>query len=65
MSAICYISVRGICTSPSESGPPPLSGVGRGPRVVVSTAAFHARARGSFPCLGGLNEIEMFFPIHS
>ena len=27
---------------------------GGGPRVVVSTAAFHARARGSVPGLGGL-----------
>ena len=27
---------------------------GGGPRVVVSTAAFHARVRGSVPGLGGL-----------
>ena len=27
-----------------------------GPRVVVSTAAFHARVRGSVPGLGGLRE---------
>ena len=27
---------------------------GRGPRVVVSTAAFHARVRGSVPGIGGL-----------
>ena len=33
---------------------------GRGPRVVVSTAAFHARARGSVPGLGGLKETKMF-----
>ena len=36
----------------------PLTGahgsVGGGPRVVVSTAALHARARGSVPGLGGL-----------
>ena len=32
--------------------------VGGGPRVVVSTAAFHARARGSFPGLGGLKETK-------
>ena len=31
-----------------------------GPRVVVSTAAFHARARGSVPSLGGLKETKMF-----
>ena len=29
---------------------------GGGARVVVSTAAFHARARGSVPGLGGLKE---------
>ena len=28
--------------------------MGRGPRVVVSTVAFHARVRGSVPGLGGL-----------
>ena len=27
--------------------------VGGGPRVVISTAAFHARVRGSVPGLGG------------
>ena len=31
---------------------------GGGPRVVVSTAAFHARHRGSVPGLGGLNETK-------
>ena len=35
---------------------------GGGPRVVVSTAAFHARVRGSVPSLGGLKEIKMFLP---
>ena len=33
-----------------------------GPRVVVSTAAFHARVRGSVPGLGGLKETKMFPP---
>ena len=33
-----------------------------GPRVVVSTAAIHARARGSVPGLGGLKETKMFLP---
>ena len=37
---------------------------GGGPRVVVSTAAFHARVRGSVPGLGGLKETKMFLPIH-
>ena len=38
-----------------------------GPRVVVSmvsTAAFHARVRGSVYGLGGLKETKCFFPIH-
>ena len=35
---------------------------GLGPRVVVSTAAFHARVRGSVPGLGGLKETKMFLP---
>ena len=36
--------------------------MGGGPRVVVNTAAFHARVRGSFPGLGGLKETQMFLP---
>ena len=35
---------------------------GGGPRVVVSTTAFHARVRGSVPDLGGLKETKMFLP---
>ena len=31
-------------------------------RVVVSTAAFHTKVRGSFPGLGGLKEAKMLFP---
>ena len=34
--------------------------MGGGPRVVVSTAAFHARVRGSVPGRGGLKETKMF-----
>ena len=34
--------------------------MGGGPKVVVSTAAFHAIVRGSFPALGGLKETKMF-----
>ena len=37
-------------------------GGGGGPGVVVSTAAFHARVRGSVPGLGGLKETKMFLP---
>ena len=35
---------------------------GGGPRVVVSTAAFHARVPGSVPGLGGFKETQMFLP---
>ena len=40
----------------------PVPDVGGGPRVVVSTAAFHARVRGSVPGLGGLKETKLFLP---
>ena len=36
--------------------------MGGDPRVVVRTAAFHARVRGSFLDLGGLKETKMFLP---
>ena len=37
--------------------------MGREPhRLVVSTAAFHARVQGSVPGLGGLKETKMFLP---
>ena len=36
--------------------------LGGSPRVVVSTAAFHARVRGSVPGFGGLKETKMFLP---
>ena len=36
--------------------------MGWGPGVVVSTATFHARVRGSVPGLGGLKETKMFLP---
>ena len=35
---------------------------GGSPRVVVSTAAFHAKVRGSVPGLGGLKETKLFLP---
>ena len=35
---------------------------GGGRRVVVSTAAFHARVRGSVAGLGGLKETKLFLP---
>ena len=39
-----------------------VSREGGGPRVVVSTAAFHAKARGSVPGIGGSKETKMFLP---
>ena len=36
--------------------------MGGGPRVVINTAAFHARVRGSVLSLGGLEETQMFLP---
>ena len=39
-----------------------MNRLGGGPRVVVSTAAFHARVRGSVPGLAGLKETKMFLP---
>ena len=39
-----------------------ITKLGGGPRVVVSTAAFHARVWGSVPGLGGLEETKMFLP---
>ena len=39
-----------------------LNLAGGGPRVVVSTAAFHARVRGSVTGLGGLKKTKMFLP---
>ena len=39
-----------------------MAETGGGPRVVVSTAAFHARVRGSVPGLGGFKETKMFLP---
>ena len=46
-----------ICMAPTY-----ICITGGGPRVVVSTAAFHARVRGSLPGLGGLKETKMFLP---
>ena len=48
--------------NPCGARPTILLGLGGGPRVVVSTAAFHARVRGSVPGLGGLKETQLFLP---
>ena len=61
---ILPIASNGSCRKSSEVsvlgffiGP-----MGGGPRVVVSTAAFHARVRGSVPGLGGLKETKLLLP---
>ena len=46
----------------AQSHWPPFWFHSQGPRVVVSTAAFHATVRGSVPGLGGLKEAKMFLP---
>ena len=50
----------------TDGGSPYLAHVftltGGGPRVVVSTAALHARVRGSVPGLGGFERNKMFLP---
>ena len=40
----------------------PSQNLGGGPRAVVSSAAFHAKIRGSVPGLGRLKETKMFLP---
>ena len=59
-----FVSCSGIQVSKNKMFPPCLivKIEGGGPRVVVSTAAFHARVRGSVPSLGGLKETKMFLP---
>ena len=47
-----------------KSHPVASIGGGGGPSVVVSTAAFHARVRGSVPGLGGLKETKKMFLPH-
>ena len=53
----------GLIEQPAWTNRPYFSLIlGGGPRVVVSTAAFHARVRGSVPGLGGLKETNLFLP---
>ena len=47
---------------PSNTNIKCSSFLGGGPRVVVSTAVFHARVRGSVPGLSGLKETKLFLP---
>ena len=57
---IVFLDHENLCIDTKFMVLPSL--VGGGPRVVVSTAAFHARVRGSVPGLGGLKETKMFLP---
>ena len=62
-SAVCVFIGKHLFYSPCFAGIRCISvPVGRGPMVVVSTAAFHARVPGSVPGLGGLKETKMFLP---
>ena len=63
LSAILPIIVSAIIwLFPLELLPPCIHRRAGGPRVVVSTAAFHARVRGSVPGLGGFKETKMILP---
>ena len=68
MALLCsYAKLKCNPVNPGASYSHPVSDTsgsvqGGGPRVVVSTAAFHARVRGSVPGLGGLKETKMFLP---
>ena len=71
VTALTYHTYRDRCEPPmSYTRMSPSIGlllvsavvVGGGPRVVVSTAAFHARVRGSVPGHGGLKETKLFLP---
>ena len=54
---------RGSAERLGLTSPQPAASLwGGGPRVVVSTAAFHARVRGSVPGLGDLKEKKKFLP---
>ena len=60
---LTYLSNNFINIRVSHSGLDHLvTDLGGDPRVVVSTAAFHARVRGSVSRLGGLKETKMFLP---
>ena len=56
------VTIRGVTGQKLIVNVTLTGGVGGGPRVVVSTAAFHARVRGSVPGLGGFKETKMFLP---
>ena len=60
MQPLAKWEIKHTLLNKEGKGTPTL--VGGGPRVVVSTAAFHARVRGSVPGLGGLKETKMFLP---
>ena len=59
---LLHLGYHTTCTSFDPSSVTSLVQKGGGPRVVVSTAAFHARVRGSVPGLGGLKETKIFLP---
>ena len=58
----CVVKTHYIKLTVMKTSPFTFPVWGGGPRVVVSTAAFHARVRGSVPGLGGLKETKLFLP---
>ena len=60
--SVCFCNYTMVVQRCMSNGSLLLHIEGGGPRVVVSTAAFHARARGSVPGLGGLKETKIFLP---
>ena len=62
VSGLIFESDAGLNCSSSFVASSSRIKLGGGPRVVVSTAAFHARVRGSVPGLGGLKETKLFLP---
>ena len=58
---MCFVHVL-KCRAIVIAAPSFFACLGGGPRVVASTAAFHARVWGSVPGLGGLKETKMFLP---
>ena len=48
-----FVDLKHVTVTPDS-----VTELGGGPRVVVSTAAFHARARGSVPVLGSSKETK-------
>ena len=58
MSITCLCMCEPILAHSRQGLPSKPQCLGGGPRVVVSTAAFHVSVRGAVPSLGGLKETK-------